>query len=159
MIPHNITLEMQNDLKVKELYKPLGFKIETLLNRANKKWIVGLFCGLRTFTQQEDLYRQGREDTRPIVTNSPAGFSYHNYGLAGDLVFKVDGAWNWGKENPWDELGSLGKQLGLEWGGDFKGFPDRPHFQLPIKPALLDLKRIHDEGGLTAVWNYLDENA
>lgn len=31
----------------------------------------------------------------------------------------------------WKNLGALGRKLGLEWGGDWKSFPDQPHFQLP----------------------------
>ena len=30
-----------------------------------------------------------------------------------------------------DVLGPIGESLGLEWGGRWQGFPDRPHFQLP----------------------------
>jgi peptidoglycan LD-endopeptidase CwlK len=149
---------MQDDLKIRELYPPFGYKILSLLNRINKKYSVGVFQGMRTFQQQENLYNQGRTDNKPIVTNSPAGFSYHNYGIGADLVFLVNGTWNWGETNPWQELGDLGKSLGLEWGGDFKGFVDRPHFQLPIKMSLLDLKKIYETGGLKEVWYALDEN-
>jgi hypothetical protein len=34
-------------------------------------------------------------------------------------------------EGPWDELGALAKKAGLEWGGDWREWRDRPHFQLP----------------------------
>ena len=51
-------------------------------------------------------------------------------------------------------VGALGMDLGLEWGGSWKGFVDQPHFQL--RPAwagaltdramLAELRRRHDEG-------------
>lgn len=31
----------------------------------------------------------------------------------------------------WDEMGALGHTLGLQWGGDWAGWKDKPHFQLP----------------------------
>jgi peptidoglycan L-alanyl-D-glutamate endopeptidase CwlK len=31
----------------------------------------------------------------------------------------------------WDEMGAEGHRLGLQWGGDWVTFRDRPHFQLP----------------------------
>jgi peptidoglycan L-alanyl-D-glutamate endopeptidase CwlK len=87
---------------------------------------------LRTFHQQDALYAQGRTAPGPIVTNARAGESRHNYGLAFDVAFRSPPAADpFGDDNPWDEVGTIGKALGLEWGGDWARFPDRPHFQLP----------------------------
>lgn len=87
---------------------------------------------LRTFHEQDLLYAQGRTAPGPIVTNAQAGESRHNYGLAFDVAFRAPPAGSpFGDENPWEEIGSLGKALGLEWGGDWTRLRDRPHFQLP----------------------------
>ena len=42
--------------------------------------------GLRTIAEQNALYAKGRTSPGPIVTKAKGGSSYHNYGLAIDLV-------------------------------------------------------------------------
>lgn len=96
--------------------------------------------GYRTFDRQTELYNQGRNgDTRPIVTNARAGESYHNYGVAVDFVFRREG-YNAGS-TLWQLLGAVGKRQGFEWGGDWQGFVDRPHFQLRLGYTLQDFKQ------------------
>jgi hypothetical protein len=37
----------------------------------------------------------------------------------------------WNPKGPlWDEMGRIGRSLGLLWGGDWKRTPDKPHFYL-----------------------------
>lgn len=83
---------------------------------------------LRTFEEQDRLYQQGRTTPGSIVTNAPAGHSYHNYGLAFDVVPIVNGAADWDTPH-WDLIGKVGKSYGFEWGGDWTTILDRPHFQ------------------------------
>lgn len=45
---------------------------------------------IRTFAEQEALYAQGRTKPGKVVTNAKAGMSYHNYGLAVDIVLLKD---------------------------------------------------------------------
>ena len=45
---------------------------------------------LRTFAEQDALYAQGRTKGGLKVTNAKGGQSYHNYGLAIDIVLLVD---------------------------------------------------------------------
>lgn len=81
----------------------------------------------RSFEEQEALYAKGRALPGPVVTNARAGDSFHNYRRAFDVVFsRGTGISYFG---PWDEIGPIGEKLGLEWGGRFKTFPDKPHFQ------------------------------
>jgi peptidoglycan L-alanyl-D-glutamate endopeptidase CwlK len=93
---------------------------------------VKVISGLRTFAQQDALFTQGRTKPGSIVTNARGGESNHNYGIAFDVgVF--DGA-HYPDESPqYDVAGAIGTDIGLEWGGTWSGFPDRPHFQL--RPA------------------------
>jgi peptidoglycan LD-endopeptidase CwlK len=80
--------------------------------------------GLRTFPEQHALYLQ-----RPKVTNSDAGQSYHNYGLAIDFCFIIDGAISW-KVNPnWMKVVNIFKATGYKWGGDWINFKDLPHLE------------------------------
>jgi peptidoglycan L-alanyl-D-glutamate endopeptidase CwlK len=90
---------------------------------------IKVISGLRTYDEQNELYRQGRDKSGPIVTNVRGGFSNHNFGIAFDIgVF--EGA-NYLDESPkYKAVGALGRDLGLEWGGNWKSIQDEPHFQL-----------------------------
>jgi len=44
----------------------------------------------RTFEEQDELYAQGRTKVGKKVTNAKAGQSFHNYGLAFDIVMLYD---------------------------------------------------------------------
>ena len=61
--------------------------VEEIRNRFGVNMIVSQ--STRTITQQAQLYSQGRTTSGDIVTNAPAGNSYHNYGLAFDVAFVV----------------------------------------------------------------------
>jgi len=45
---------------------------------------------LRTFKEQDAMYAQGRTTAGPIITKARSGFSFHNYGLAFDIVILLD---------------------------------------------------------------------
>ncbi len=79
--------------------------------------------GLRTFPEQHTLFLQ-----RPKVTNADAGYSYHNYGLAIDLVEIKDGKANWNFD--YSKLLPIAKKYNLVWGGSFKSIVDKPHYEL-----------------------------
>ena len=83
---------------------------------------VRLVEGLRTAKKQDELFNKV-----PKVTNAKGLQSYHQYGLAFDLVFRSSG-YN-APQADWELLGREGKKLGLEWGGSWVGFKDQPHFE------------------------------
>lgn len=111
---------------------------------------------LRTFAEQAALYLQ-----KPKVTNAKAGYSYHNYGLALDIVLLVDKDGNgtyesasWqtdvdfdgdGKKD-WLEVVAIFKNYGFYWGGDFKNFKDYPHFEMPLGYKVSQLLALHNAG-------------
>lgn len=94
--------------------------------------------GYRTMERQTELYNQGRTTPGNKVTNAKAGESFHNYGVAVDFVFRKEG-YNASVEQ-WKTLGTVGKLLGFEWGGDWKGFTDKPHFELPLGYTVKDFQ-------------------
>jgi peptidoglycan L-alanyl-D-glutamate endopeptidase CwlK len=94
--------------------------------------------GYRTLERQTELYNQGRTTRGAIVTNAKAGESLHNYGVAVDFVFRREG-YN-ASEYLWQLLGKVGKDQGFEWGGDWQGFIDRPHFELKQGYTLKDFQ-------------------
>jgi len=106
---------------------------------------------LRTFSQQNDLYAQGRTAHGRKVTNAEGGQSYHNYGLAFDfVVMDYFGRPLW-TETPWKTIGEFGESIGLAWGGNWTK-PDRPHFQLAGVPHHTALLAIAPDGYLPADW-------
>ena len=82
----------------------------------------------RSCAEQTKLYNQGRTTPGKRVTNARCGQSSHNYGLAVDVVQIKNGKALWTNPN-WSRIGQIGKSVGMEWGGDWKSFKDRPHFQ------------------------------
>lgn len=135
-------------------------KLRTEVEHIYKSQIVPALTGkaicrfsytLRTFEEQNALYAQGRTklyDSKGRrlgkVTNAKAGQSYHNYGLALDIVLLKDtngdgtfdtASWedtiDFDKDGKadWIEVAQIFKNNGWKWGGDFKSFKDRPHFE------------------------------
>lgn len=94
--------------------------------------------GFRSIERQNQLYAQGRTTPGSIVTNARGGESLHNYGVAVDFVFRKEG-YN-ASDTLWSLLGKVGKLQGFEWGGDWKGFVDRPHFELKLGYSLKDFQ-------------------
>jgi peptidoglycan L-alanyl-D-glutamate endopeptidase CwlK len=100
---------------------------------------------LRTFAEQNALFAQGR--TRlfdssgkrlGVVTKARGGQSVHNYGLALDIVLIKDNRTASWEDNvdfdrdgkaDWMEVVNILKSNGWEWGGDWKSFKDKPHFE------------------------------
>lgn len=66
----------------------------------------------RTFPEQLKIYQQV-----PKVTNAKPGQSYHNYGLAIDLVQLKDGQANW--HFNYGLLQKFAQMFGLIWGADW----------------------------------------
>ena len=106
---------------------------------------------LRTFAEQDALYAQGRTKlfdangrTLGVVTKAKGGQSIHNFGLALDIVLLKDtngdgtfesASWedtlDFDKDGraDWMEIVSILKKNGWIWGGDWKSFKDKPHFE------------------------------
>ena len=99
-----------------------------------------LTAGFRSFGEQDALYAKGRTKPGKKVTNARGGDSWHNYGLAADYAFVVNGKVTW--NCPWDVFGRIARECGLEWGGDFKSIVDRPHVQWTRGKTLAQMRGI-----------------
>lgn len=111
--------------------------------------------GLRTWSQQDALYAQGRTAPGAIVTNARGGYSMHNFGLAVDVVPYVNGIIDWsGKDAKWQELLAKAPSCGLAEGAQWRMFPDEPHFYPEECPANPDdnVRYLFTESGLAGVW-------
>lgn len=101
---------------------------------------------LRTFQEQDKLYAQGRSKKGRIVTGAKGGQSYHNYGLAIDIVLLKDtngdgsyetASWQTNVDfdgdgiADWMEVVDIFRKYGWQWGlinSRGKRY-DLPHFQ------------------------------
>lgn len=108
--------------------------------------------GLRTIAEQDALYAQGRTKPGQKVTNARGGQSMHNYGLAVDLAPVIDGKVSW-NERHFRAYREWSKNVGLEWGGNWKSFVDLPHVQDTEGMNLAAVQKLYRAGGLQAVWN------
>jgi peptidoglycan L-alanyl-D-glutamate endopeptidase CwlK len=113
---------------------------------------------LRTFAEQDALF-----NAKPQVTKARAGKSYHNYGLAIDIVLIIDGkkaSWDVkgdfdgdGKSD-WMEVVAIFKSYGWAWGGDWK-FYDAPHFQKTFGYSVNDLLELFNKKRFIPNTNYV----
>lgn len=89
-----------------------------------------IISGTRTYEEQNALFRKGRfGNGGPKVTNARGGQSKHNFGIAWDIGIFDDGRYL-GESPLYDRAGMVVTVPGMEWGGNWNGFKDRPHYQL-----------------------------
>jgi peptidoglycan L-alanyl-D-glutamate endopeptidase CwlK len=134
--------------RVQLLHPAISAEVKQLVEKVESNWpptiAVRIVQGLRTFDEQNALYAQGRTKPGPRVTNSKAGQSYHQYGLAIDfsILYDKDGngsfetlSWDTVKdmdrdgESDWMEVVDVFEEAGYTWGGRFQSIPDAPHFE------------------------------
>ena len=95
--------------------------------------------GVRTLAEQQALYAHGRNTKGPKVTNCDGLTKKSNHqphddgwGYAIDCAFLADLPFD--DQHPWDLFGTVAKDNGFRWGGDWLTFPDRPHLELRTVP-------------------------
>lgn len=114
---------------------------------------------LRSFAEQDALYAQGRTKPGSIVTWAKGGQSFHNYGLAVDIVLlkdtNGDGTFetaSWETDHDfdgdgiadWTEIVHIFTRYGWEWGGNWnKPKQDTPHFQKTFGYSISQLQDLH----------------
>lgn len=119
---------------------------------------------LRSFAEQDALYNQ-----TPKVTKAKGGQSYHNYGLAIDIVLCVDkdgdgkhesASWDTkldfdgDGQSDWMEVVAIFKRYGWAWGGDWK-FYDAPHFEKTLGFSTVQLLAMYNAKKFIPNTNYL----
>lgn len=148
--------------EVKEIYTEI-------CERLTGKALCRFSYTLRTFAEQDALYAQGRTTEGKIVTKAKGGQSWHNYGLAIDVVLLIDKDGNGSYETAswdtrtdfdndsiadWDEIVFVFGLYGWEWGGTWK-FTDKPHFQKTFGLTIAEAKKRHDNKQVVAGTNYI----
>ena len=129
------TWDKHTDKRILELHPDIRITVAEYINLMESKHGMKVRVTgnpYRTFEEQDELYAKGRTKPGKIVTNARAGESYHNYGLAIDVV-EIKPYFGYEKgydQSRWSLIGKEGKAMGFEWGGDFKTIVDKPHLQM-----------------------------
>lgn len=126
---------------------------------------------LRTFAEQDALYAQGRTKPGSIVTYAKGGQSYHNFGLAVDIVLIADldgngsyesASWDFKKDFDGDgkaDFEEIDFVFGLYgWKGLYKANGKRwdlPHFQKTLGYSVGDLQNLFNTKKLIPNTNYV----
>lgn len=121
--------------RIKQAHPILRDELASLYLQANNLLPAGVRLRFayvfRSPAEQHALFLQ-----RPKVTNADSWQSIHNYGLAFDIVILYDKDGNgtfetasWDDNAHWQTVVKFFKSKGYEWGGDWKKFVDKPHFQ------------------------------
>ncbi len=150
--------------RIKLLHPKIRHEVYDLVSQANASTgaeiTIRVVQGLRTFAEQDALYAQGRTKPGPKVTNSKAGQSYHNFGLAIDFCFliknKTELSWDtnkdWDGDNvaDWLEVVQIFIKAGYTWGGTFKSIKDMPHLEKTFGYNWRDLLAMKNTGKVDA---------
>lgn len=119
---------------IKFLHPMMQVKASKLVAACAEQGIKIIICQtLRSREEQNALFsigRRGRPEEKK-VTNVSYPNSMHCWGLAFDIAILVNGKVNYNRLDLFDKVGAIGEKLGLTWGGSWKNFVDRPHFEMP----------------------------
>lgn len=100
-----------------------------------------IYCTYRSLAEQAELYEQGRTTPGTVVTNAPAGYSYHNWRCAFDWVPLVGGKPAWSNKALYLKAGILAESVGLEWAGRWTGkLRETAHCQYTGGLTLADMR-------------------
>lgn len=149
-----------SETRIDTLHPAIRSKTREFINLAEKNGLkLRVTSAFRSYAEQTALYNQGRfGNAGSIVTNAQAGYSYHNFGLAFDVVPIVNRQAVWDNESYWTKAAQYGKATGFDWGGDWTSFQDKPHFQMVFGLTTAQLRAIKSGGDLLAD-GYVDLNS
>lgn len=141
--------------RIKTIHPELVKELEEVYDEIRNRGVNVRFTQVyRTLQEQDELYAKGRTVAGSVVTNARGGQSYHNYGLAVDVVLLTGGGGvSWDRDldqegdgkKDWDEIVFVFKHFGWKWGGDWRSFKDYPHFEKSFGHSTRELKHRYDK--------------
>lgn len=143
---------MINSRDLKELSPIVREKVELFLSKCHAVGIDLLVTSTyRDYESQQALFEQGRSTSGKIVTNAQAGYSFHNFRCAVDVVPLRLGKPVWDSSDPlWKVVGQMGEDCGLEWAGRWQKFKETAHFQYTEGRSLAELRALKEKETTTA---------
>lgn len=145
-----VTGDAPSDQRIQSLHPAIRMKATNFIKEANvnsSNTLIRIAQGHRTFAEQDELYAKGRTAGGSIVTNAKGGYSNHNFGLAFDIVGITGGKVDYNLD--WGVVSKIGKAQDFEWGGDWKSFTDKPHFQNMFGNSVKTLREKYNSGNRT----------
>ena len=116
---------MYNSREIGELRADVAVNCRTLIERAAARGLPVLVVQtVRDVEYQRYLVSMGYAARTATVPT----FHAKGVGLAFDICKNVKGH-EYDDPGFFTAMGRLGKEMGFTWGGDWRSFPDRPHFQ------------------------------
>jgi peptidoglycan LD-endopeptidase CwlK len=136
---------MINSRKLDDLSPPVRERAQAFLDACAAAGIDVLVTSTyRDSESQDALYAQGRTAPGAKVTNARAGYSWHNWRCAFDVVPLRHGKPVWGTAGAdgqlWRQVGEIGEAAGLEWAARWETFPEFAHFQYTGGLTLADFR-------------------
>jgi len=132
---------MINSRRIDDLLLIVAAKCRAFIDGCAKEGIdVIITSTYRDAESQNALYAQGRTLPGKKVTNVRGGDSFHNHRCAFDFVPVVGGKAVWNDDKTWERCGAIAEKVGLEWGGRWVKFPDKPHCQATGGLTIAQLK-------------------
>jgi len=111
------------------LYPDFATKVNILIELCREKGIpIKIMDTVRNKAEQDHLYSIGRGIPGKVVTQVQYPDSFHCWGLAVDFCKAIRGQ-EYNDDKFFQTVGELAETVGLEWGGRWTKFPDRPHIQ------------------------------
>lgn len=130
LIIQGLNLELQPKCRMHRA-RALMLEIDTMIGKDG---------GYRSAEEQIALYGKGRDfvngqwivvEPHAVVTHALPETAPHCRRAAYDLLPLVNGKVAWDRLDLFAELGRIGKELHLVWGGDWPKLRDLPHFEMP----------------------------
>lgn len=126
-------------------------RLEAALEVLHSKGLnVYVFETYRSPERQQTLYDQGRTTPGRQITSAKPFQSFHQYGLAVDLVFKEGNRWIWDGDYKTVE------KILLDCGFASVQF-ERVHFEFTKGLTWREAYELFTQGGLTCVWDFLEK--
>lgn len=151
--PVSAFLGNQNSFSLLQALHPDLFDLATnSFNQASAQLPAGVTLQVnstfRSFDKQNVLFQSGE-------TNTPAGHSFHNYGLALDM--QLTGVPDWKNDPNWQTVVNVFKNAGFRWGGDFADY-DPVHFDYGFGYTTDQLLQLYNAGNFIPGTNYVNLN-
>lgn len=134
--------------KIRKLHPKIRCAAKNFINEVESTMGIQLriIQGYRSYAEQDELYAQGRTKSGNRITNAKGGQSNHNFGLAIDVAEIKDGKIDWFEQEViLPKVAPIGKKWGFDWGGDWKSFKDKPHFEMMFGKSLSELRKLLEE--------------
>ena len=137
--------EKYTDKRILTLHPEIRERVELFINTVHSELGIKIRVtqANRSIPYQNELYAKGRTTPGRIITKVKGGYSYHNYGLAFDICIIKDGKADF---KITQEIADLAIKMGFEWGGSWKNFKDKPHFQMTYGYTCSQLMNLKQTG-------------